>query len=227
MVRIAGRQAEEKIRAIPDRIGMAQNTPDTVSIPDEDQFRAQYYALLGRLLSAPPDASVLALLTEINGDRSELGQAVAALGAAARIATPVELDDEYHALFIGMTRGELVPYGSYYLTGFLHEKPLARLRQDMARLGIERASEVREPEDHIAALCEMMAGLIRGEFGSDIGEAPDLATQAAFFEQHIAAWAEQFFVDLETAEASLFYRPVGALGRVFMTIETTAFRMAA
>ncbi len=227
MVRIAGRQAEERIRQIPDLIGMAQNTPDTVTIPDEDQFRAQYYALLGRLLAAPPDASVLALLAEIKGNNSELGQIVAALGAAARTAKPAELDDEYHALFIGMTRGELVPYGSYYLTGFLHEKPLARLRQDMARLGIERASEVREPEDHVAALCEMMAGLIRGEFGSNTGEAPDLTTQAAFFEQHIAAWAGQFFMDLETAESALFYRPVGALGRVFMTIETTAFRMAA
>ncbi|MDH3699956.1 MAG: molecular chaperone TorD family protein [Alphaproteobacteria bacterium] len=206
---------------------MSQNTPDTLSIPDEDQFRAQYYALLGRLLAAPPDASVLTALTGSTGDNSELGQTVAALADAARSTTPAAIDDEYHALFIGMTRGELVPYGSFYLTGFLHEKPLARLRQDMARLRIERAPEVREPEDHIAALCEMMAGLIRGDFGDDQNDGPDLATQAAFFEQHIAAWAGQFFMDLETADAAVFYRPVGALGRIFMTIETTAFRMAA
>ena len=34
----------------------------------------------------------------------------------------------------------------------------------MARLGIEQADGVSEPEDHIASLCEMMAGLIEGVF---------------------------------------------------------------
>ena len=93
MTRSAGRQSEERIRAIPGRIGMVQNTPETVSIPDEDQFRAQYYALLGRLLAAPPDAAVLAALTKLLGDESELGQAVTALGAAARATTPADIDD--------------------------------------------------------------------------------------------------------------------------------------
>lgn len=190
---------------------------------DEDQYRAHYYALLGRLLAAPADDSVLALLAGMEGDESELGRALRAVAAGARLATPESIDDEFHDLFIGVTRGELVPYGSYYLTGFLHEKPLARLRQDMARLGIERMPDVREPEDYIAALCDMMAGLIRGDFGAPA----DLATQADFFEQHIAGWAGQFFEDLETADAADFYSPVGALGQLFIGIETTAFQMAA
>jgi TorA maturation chaperone TorD len=105
----------------------------------------------------------------------------------------------------------------------LNEKPLARLRQEMARLGIERADGVAEPEDHIGSVCEIMAGLIRGDFGSPM----PVAEQAAFFERHIGSWAGQFFKDLETAKSATFYRPVGALGRVFLEIETTAFEMAA
>jgi len=188
----------------------------------EDRLRAHQYRLLARLLAAPADATLLRLASGLTGDDTDLGRARAELADRARQTTPAAASREYHELFIGIGRGELVPYGSYYLTGFLNEKPLAKLRSDMARLGIARADDVREPEDHIAALCEMMAGLITGTFGAPL----DLAEQRAFFSRHLAGWAPVFFADLEKAEAVWLYAPVGTLGRVFMGIEKTAFAMA-
>ena len=192
-------------------------------ILEEDLHRAQYYRLLSRLLARAPDADVLSLLSSLDGDASEFGNALNGLALAANRASLESTESEYQDLFIGVGRGELVPFASFYLTGFLNEKPLARLRQDMAQLGIERAEDVREPEDHIAALCEIMAGLITGDFGNP---AP-VGQQANFFEKHIAGWADRFFEDLEAAPSASFYKAVGTLGRAFMEIESTAFRMAA
>jgi len=192
-----------------------------VAIAEEDVLRAQFYRFMARLLAAPPDADLLRLAAGIQGDDTDIGRALNALARIAATATPEAAASEYQDLFIGMGRGELLPYGSYYLTGFLNEKPLARLRQDMAARGIARADEVKEPEDHIAALCEMMAGLIDG----GLGASPGLAEQRDFFYAHIAPWAGRFFEDLETAESAVLYGPVGTLGRLFMAIEATAFRM--
>jgi TorA maturation chaperone TorD len=193
----------------------------TDEILPEEWLRAQHYQLLARFLAAPADAGLLDLASGLEGDDSEFGQAVAELAGRAGKVTPEAASREYHALFIGIGRGELVPYGSYYLTGFLNEKPLAKLRADMARLGIARVEAVKEPEDHIAALCEMMAGLITGTFGAPL----ELAAQRAFFDRHLAPWAPLFFEDLEKAKSAWLYAPVGTLGRVFMGIEKTAFMM--
>jgi TorA maturation chaperone TorD len=185
----------------------------------EERLRAHQYQLLARFLAAPPDAALLELAAGFTGDDTGLGRALAELALRAGRATTETASREYRDLFIGIGRGELVPYASYYLTGFLNEKPLAKLRGEMARLGIARAETVKEPEDHIAALCEMMAGLITGAFGAPL----DLAGQRAFFDRHLAPWAPVFFEDLEKARAAWLYAPVGTLGRVFMAIEKTAF----
>jgi TorA maturation chaperone TorD len=193
-------------------------------ISQEDRTRAQLYRLLGGLLARLPDQEMLNRVSALSGDdSSELGRALTALARTATSTDPADADDEYHELFIGVGRGELMPYGSYYLTGFVYEKPLARLRGDMAKLGIARAEGVKEPEDHIASLCDMMAGLIEGDFGV----AADLATQRNFFDAHLGPWAAQFFADLEVAKSARLYAPVGTIGRVFMEIESTAFEMAA
>lgn len=190
--------------------------------PDEaDAMRAQVYALLGRLLARHPDADLLKSLGLLLGDDTALGAALTELGAAARLADPAALEREYHHLFIGVARGELVPFASYYITGFLNEKPLARLRQDMQALGIARADDVKEPEDHIASLCEMMAGLIAAEF------AVGLERQQRFFDRHLAVWASRFFADLEKAQNASFYKAVGRVGRTFLAVEAEAFRLAA
>ncbi len=145
-----------------------------------------------------------------------------ALCRVATVSNDAGLEREFNRLFIGVGRGELLPFASFYMTGFLNEKPLAVLRNDMARLSIERAPDVFEPEDNMASLCEMMAGLITGQFG----EPASLSRQRDFFNKHIGPWAEHFFTDLEGAKESLFYAPVGAIGRIFMGIEKDAFRMA-
>ncbi|MDJ1007068.1 MAG: molecular chaperone TorD family protein [Paracoccaceae bacterium] len=191
------------------------------TLTEEDALRADMYALLATLLARPPGQDVLDKAASLSGDASEIGRGVTALGKLARQATPASVEREYNALFIGLGRGELLPYASYYLTGFLNEKPLALLRQHMAKLGIERAGDVKEPEDHIATLCEMMAGLIRGAFG----EVLSVEDQHAFFNTHVATWAGHFFGDLEGAKGSVFYAPVGKIGRAFMEIEIEAFRM--
>ena len=192
-------------------------------VTEEDQLRAQWYALLARLLSAPPNDPVLSLVRGLKGDDSDLGRSIRTLAAAARATTRAAVEQEYFNLFIGLGKGELLPFGSYYLSGFLNEKPLARLRDDMAELGIARSGEVKEPEDHIASLCEMMSGLITGAFGAPV----DLGRQRRFFDTHIASWAPRFFEDLQAAESAAFYMPVGAIGSVFMAIESQAFEMAA
>jgi len=178
--------------------------------------RARLFALLGRLLVAAPDAGLLAALAGLRGDRTPLGDAYRALAAAAAAADTVAVEREYHDLFIGLGRGELLAYASYYLSGFLHERPLAELRGEMLRLGLERAAGVAEPEDHIASECEVYAGLLSGGFAGGPREAE------AFFERHLRPWAGRFFADLEKAEAARFYRAVGAMGRVVIEIEQAA-----
>lgn len=189
---------------------------------EEDALRADLYDFLGTLLAGPPNSDLIRKCAGLNGDDSSLGKAIAALARVAKAISEKAVVREFNALFVGLGRGELLPYGSYYLTGFLNEKPLAVLRNDLARLHIERAENVFEPEDNIATLCEVMAGMIRGRFGAP---AP-LATQQEFFNKHIAPWAEHFFSDLEAAKNSVFYAPVGAVGRAFVEIEREAFRMA-
>lgn len=191
------------------------------SLAPEDELRAHVYGLLARLLAGPPDREALAAAAAMSGDESELGKAVQTFAHLCARTDAEAAAQEYQELFIGIGRGELVPFGSYYLTGFLNEKPLAKLRDDMARLGIERSADVNEPEDHVAALMEMMAGLIRGSFGPPA----DLARQKTFFESHIATWTGHFFADLEAAKSSVLYAALGTIGRLFVDIEETAFSM--
>lgn len=193
----------------------------TASLPsdDVDALRAQEYALLALLLCRAPTAELLGKLAALRGDASPLGLAHIALADAARDADPNAVGREYFDLFVGVGQGELLPYGSYYLTGFLHGRPLARLREDLAALGIEAAESLREPEDHVGILCEVMTGLARREFEADA------AAERRFFERHLEPWAARFFADLESAHLAKFYRAVGTVGRIFMAVESEAFAM--
>ncbi|MBU2961402.1 molecular chaperone TorD family protein [Citreicella sp. C3M06] len=195
----------------------------TPRIAEEDRLRADLYNFLGLLLSGPPDRMLLDQTATLSGDASDLGQGIATLAKLARLTRPATVQSEFNRLFIGLGRGELLPYASYYLTGFLNEKPLAALRQDMAARGLARADNVFEPEDNIASLMEMMGAMIVGRFGAPAS----LDQQRTFFNKHIAPWAGHFFADLEAAKGSVFYVPVGTVGRCFMQIEAEAFRMSA
>lgn len=193
----------------------------TTAISEEDRLRADVYNFIAAYLSSRPDSERLAAARALNGDETEFGQAFSDLARLAETMSVDEVGDEYDGLFIGLGRGELLPYGSYYLTGFLNEKPLAKLRGDMQALGIARREDRRDPEDHIGSLMEMMAGLISGRYG----EPASIETQRSFFMTHIEPWAGHFFKDLEAAKLSRFYQPIGKIGRHFIEIEKSAFAM--
>jgi len=204
-------------------------------IAEQDQLtRAAVYELLGSLLAAPPDENRLAVLRQIEAfehespeqesagaTASEIQMGWSLLNQASLKASPAEIEDEYFALFVGLGRGELVPFGSWYMTGFLMEKPVAILRRDLQSLGIEREEGVSETEDHIAALCEAMGLLIRN--GSEIG----FERQKQFFNDHLEPWAKTFFSDLQHADSAHFYRSVGFFGESIMKFETEYFAMQA
>lgn len=180
--------------------------------------RAEIYTLLAALLSAPPSRALIAALQTPAAKTPETAAADSIdalwtqLADAARDATVDALEDEYHDLFIGLGRGEVVPFASWHLTGFLMEKPLSDLRDDLKSLGLTADAAQKDPEDHIAALCESMALIIRA---ADI----DTARERQFFARHIGPWAGKFFAELQAAKAANFYRAVGALGARFVDIE--------
>jgi TorA maturation chaperone TorD len=191
-------------------------------IVDEiDRARAQEYALLATLLSRSPDSEMIGRLALLRGDASPLGVAHAALGEAAGRADEESAGREYFDLFGGLGQGLLLPYSSHYLTGSLYGRPLARLRETFQNLGIERAAGHSEPEDHVAILCEIMAGLVGGDIAGPVG------ADREFFEKHLVSWVRRFFVDLEHAESADFYTRVGSLGRTFVDVETEAFALSA
>jgi TorA maturation chaperone TorD len=221
------RVPEERVLAVEGVTGVACSVlrpdlfaaPSTASVDETDAARAQEYALLATLLARSPAAHLMARLARLRGDASALGAAHAVLGEAAARADIAEVEREYFDLFIGLGRGDLLPYASYYLTGFLHGRPLARLRADLSRLGLEQTEGQSEPEDHAASLCEIMAMIAGGSIQAPVG------TDRELFEKHLAPWIRRFFTDLEQCPRADFYARVGALGRTFVDIETEAFAL--
>jgi TorA maturation chaperone TorD len=183
----------------------------------DESPRADAWSLLGRLLASPPDEQILDLLAAADGAAlagdNLLGAAWDMLAKAAARTSPAEIEDEYQDLFIGVGRGELMPYGSWYLTGFLMEQPLAKLRGELTELGFARREGVCEPEDHAAALCDVMAMISAGD------DPAPIEAQSGFFSRHIAPWMGRFFRDMQQAPSARFYRAVGQLGEQYVALE--------
>lgn len=195
---------------------------DDATIDNEQRYRAAAYSLLAATLRAPPDQALLAQLGKLSPDgdveSDELSQAMAALAAAAGKVDLDQLEDEFNALFIGIGRGEVVPYGSWYLTGFLMEQPLSDLRADLRALGFERDEKTNEPEDHAAAIFEV--------FSVMICDASSLAAQQKFFDTHMQPWLELFFADLGKARSADFYKSVARFGAAYIELEKTYLSMS-
>ncbi len=197
----------------------------TIDVHPEDTARADMYALIARLCYGPPDAPLLYALSTADELLSSDSQAPMTLAwrrlQAAATATPfVAARDEFDALFIGVGTAPLMPYESYYLTGFLMERPLAELRDDLARLGLMRLLGVSEPEDHIASLADVMRFLIVGD---DQSPPASLAAQKRFFRRHLQPWCRKFAADMLNNNQANFYKIVAEFMQEFFVIEIEAF----
>ncbi len=214
------REANEP-HGIDPAVAASAGTIDSAGIDEEQQYRASAYALLAGLLRASPDQAMLDRLSVLGNagvaEGDELMLAMSMLALSAQRHTPDVIDEEFHQLFIGLGKGEVVPYGSWYLTGFLMEKPLSDLRDDLARLGFERSEDVVEPEDHAAALCEVISIMI--------ADASELSVQNQFFQRHLVNWLDRFFSDLSEASSAVFYKSVARFGAAFIALEKQYFSM--
>ncbi|TJZ79911.1 TorD/DmsD family molecular chaperone [Paracoccus hibiscisoli] len=186
-----------------------------------DRTRGEQYRFLSTLLSEAPTQQMLDAIAALSPDDTAYGKAVASLSQAARGADHASVEREFFELFVGVGRGELLPYASFYQTGFLNERPLAEVRADLSRLGVARIEGRYEPEDHLALLLEVMADMAHGHIPADHDR------QVAFFNRHLAPWAAQFFDDLAVAPSAQFYRLVAQIGRLFVDIEARGFTLAA
>ena len=192
---------------------------------DEEVARAEVYGLLALLFQAPPTPELLANLrlavTEAPVPGAFLEEPFRQLVGAARARTDADIAAEYDALFGGVGKPDILPYGSHYLSGFLNDKPLAELRTDLARLGLGRDETTGDTEDHIAYLCEVMRYLIAGD---DVGVA-NLAQQQRFFNRHLQPWLGRLADQLCERPAAPFYQAVGEFLRAFSDVEAQGFDM--
>jgi len=192
-----------------------------IEIDPEQRYRASAYSLLAALLRASPEQALLDHVVQLAPageiEEDDLLQAMSRLAQSAREHHPAELKNEYHDLFIGLGKGEVVPYASWYLTGFLMEQPLSDLRDDLRALGFERRNDIPEPEDHAAALCEVISVMISDD--------ASLAQQRQFFESHVHNWVGLFFEDLAGANSAEFYQAVAEFGAAFIEFEQAYMSM--
>ena len=206
-----------------DPLYASQTIPAPLS-PD-DQARADLYALLARLLLAPPDAALLDAIANsppiiAQGGDPSLERCWEHLSLASSVMDASAVAEEFNSLFISIGTPPVDPYGSRYLAGFINDTPLAELRADMARLGLRRARGVIEFEDHLGALCETMRVLIGGAPGI---KRASIAQQKVFFDRHILPWCERALDDIASADGTNYYRLVARLGAAFLALEAQAF----
>ena len=204
------------------RYNLSSNTAKSIDIVDtEDQLRADMYSFLASLLRTEPNAELVNQLTNLESDDSPIGKSIKTLSKLASSMDIPTIRDEYVRIFVGVGRGEILPFASYYLTGFLKDKPLAKLRNDMKEIGIELAENVKEPEDHIASLFDMMSGLILGKFNKKFS----ISEQKDFFNKHLGPWVDLLMRDIESSKIAVFYSPIGTIGKEFIEIERASFSM--
>ncbi len=184
----------------------------------QQSMRSDIYLLLATLFRQPPTRELLEFLSdlEFEDNGTPMAQAWSELSIASAKINLEAVEDEYHELFIGIGRGEVVPFASWHLTGSLMEKPLADIRLDLSHLGLERSENVKEPEDHIAALCETMAFLCE----------QTESAQKSFFNSHLAPWYERLVTQIADAQHTSYYHAVAKLMDAFLSLEKVSFTEA-
>jgi TorA maturation chaperone TorD len=199
----------------------------SLSTFDEETARAEVYGLLAALFYAPPGAELLAQLrvavTQAPEEGGVLEESWQAVVAAARERSDQDIASEHDKLFGGVGKPEVYVYASHYLSGFLNEKPLVRLREDLTRLGLTRDESMPETEDHFAYCCEVMRFLIAGE---DVSVS-NLTQQKAFFGDHVQPWAIQMCDALAAHPSAAFYANVAQFAKHFLEVEQQGFDLLA
>lgn len=202
---------------------MTLHDPMTSSALDEEMARAELYGLLATLYYAPPEPEWMAQMrvaaTDAPTEGGFLEEPWRALVGAARAASDADIAAEYTTLFGGVGKPQVYLFGSYYLSGFLNEKPLAALRGDLAALGLSRDEAMSETEDHIAYLCEVMRYLIAGD---DV-TVSNLARQQAFFSTHLQPWVARMCEAVQAHPEARFYAALASLTSAFMAVEAQGF----
>jgi len=192
---------------------------------DEETARAEVYGLLAQLYYAPPAPQLLAALrvavTEAPAAGGFLEEPWRQVVGAAREIGDGAAADEYATLFGGVGKPEVYLFASHYLSGFLNDKPLARLRSDLVALGLDRDEAVPETEDHLAYLCEVMRYLIAG----DDAAVSNLARQREFFALHLQPWVNDLCAAIAAHPKARFYAALAGFTRAFVSVETQAFDM--
>lgn len=190
---------------------------------DEEVARAEMYGLLAALFYQPPGEQLLAQLqaavTEAPEQGAFLEEPWRELVAVARELNATQIGQEYHALFGGVGKPEVYLFGSHYLSGFLNEKPLVQLRDDLQALGLARDAQMSETEDHAAYLFEVMRYLIAGD---DVAVC-NLTKQSGFFSQHLQPWVSRLCQVLMAHPRAHFYARLAALTEAFMSVEAQGF----
>lgn len=197
----------------------------TSSALDEETARAEIYGLLAQLYYAPPSAELLSALrvavTDAPTQGAFLEEPWRQLVGVSRAMADREIVDEYDALFGGVGKPEVYLFGSHYLSGYLNEKPVARLRTALAALGLARDETIAETEDHIACLCEVMRYLIAGD---DV-EVANLTRQGEFFAEHLQPWANALCDAISAHPKARFYAALADFTRAFVSVEAQGFDM--
>jgi TorA maturation chaperone TorD len=190
---------------------------------DEETARAEIYGLISQLFYAAPAPELLAQLrvavTEAPDAGSFLEAPWAAVIAASRAQNDAQIAAEWHALFGGVGKPEVYLFGSFYLTGFLNEKPLVKLRDDLASFGLERDGAMFETEDHLSYLFEVMRYLIAGD---DVSTA-NLTNQKSFYGDHLQPWVASLCDTLAANPRAKFYKALAEFTRSFMSVESQGF----
>jgi len=205
---------------------MSEPLPITSAL-DEETARAEIYGLLAQLYYAPPPPELLAALrvavTEAPAQGAFLEEPWRVLVGLAREMGEREIADEYDALFGGVGKPEIYLFGSHYQSGFLNEKPLARLRGTLAGLGLARDETMPETEDHVAYLCEVMRYLIAG----DDAAVANLTRQSEFFAEHLQPWLGSLCDAISAHPKARFYAALAQFTRAFANVESQGFDMLA
>jgi TorA maturation chaperone TorD len=191
------------------------------TLPPEEVARANFYGLLARLFYAPPDAPLLGAMAgadAIDAEDGGIDEAWQRLARAAATADPEAVREEYENAFVGTGKAPITLYTAAYTIRYSNEAPLVALRSELAALGLGRREGAHEPEDHIAALCDVMRHLVAEQ-------QRDLDQQARFFRRWIAPAADPLCDAIEANASTNFYRHAALFARRFFKLEHAAFEM--